>query len=1444
MDYDESACVNSNEPGKSFDRGAEFYKVFLRGCEDLTAFNPAKQGTNMVAIRDLRVSMQIDELEGSGRLATEINPPAANLATRAFPTADDSTNPNNACIDDEFEFCAGNFCDDGVTPCRTKADCPSGGCEIEHNNVELVIKAVETSGLFGKNRGVCGLLNGTPGDACSDPDECSGAETCFFRECDNEAGLCVTDADCGGGHCVSRIEPDSKQARENRLALAQLQALLRGDSDPDNSPEESALVARFSSIPDLEVTKFVRCVEDDDPDFFEPWDRWRHVDAWPGAEVEFEITITNYGNEDLAVTVMDVFEAVGSELAECELVCDFFEAFLVSPRRGVGVDPDPPFQVTFDNADQPPICAGAEDADCLNKFFFYPACEPPVFVEGTSFLESVFDPAVPSVYLGALLGARGVRDKVCEFTGEACESDDDCVPTSVNGECLHVGTCEIVEGDTLIIHFRATVDIEHVCEFSGASCDNAEDCNVEVGEACIPNLEEFCDEIVAPDCKNSVKVEGAILPAPVANLGLPAGCTQDAQCDDGLYCTGVEKCNTVSGECYREDYPPCALADGCFEDTDSCGTHGVGVDICGNIHACDAADIIDTEREWRNRLCDESDELCGGIEYDPDKPHTDCPEGAGHCLGRCSGSGTPCEFPADCPGGEACNPYGVDDNTADVDMVCHSVEVTKQASCDEPRLPNLDLSSTAEWVDDRIEAIPGAFVAFKIELCNTGEVNIPEITIDDELLCPLDGVGLHDWYPTGDPPYVVATIHDNDPFNPVALFDVTECICGDADHECPEIADMNGTKTFQACMPTRPYIKPGECLVITFQIKVPEDYDKVCVDPECTNEVSITAEGAAGGSVCGEPTTASGEDEVELNVLVPCLECDKLVCVDFDVDGDCDTPWMSLVEVDPDSFEFPILLHYRYIASNGCELDLDPVDIGDPGLIADVDDTDGVEINEDYYTCDLDPMKNGGYYDCGELPAGDPCVVPPVVNTCEARCAVWIEDSEAWEEFAAKDEDGNDDCYTNVADTTGTPSPPEGVCKPPRPAKVGDVCFATVCMTFIPPCRPVTKAFFTIWNQNERKFEGSERCIYSWDEELLSRYAVLNNFLLSVLETDKAVAEIDGLRDSVVCTDESIAAPLVGVAMKVLDFEDDRVGRSGIPLVAMGHEEGLIQYDPLAPSPPPELAGGGGGSTPEGGAEQVTDTGLMQLPGITPFLAEMLAPELTDFDPEPLGDGRGTPLLAGTSQKGSLLVFSKVEIKWNPAGDLIQDTFIDLTNDWNYPVHVQLYLVRYCGQWVDNEIVLTGNEPAYWSAAEGMPKGVAPFTVLGDGFIDNDPHNLGGTKLHGYLLAWAVDPVTNEEVRWNHLKGDALIVNYQDRTAWEYPAWAFRAQTGAYNGDTLIDPPGELRLNGIEYDYAPAMLVLDFYATGTALTSDGAQHSATVDTDLTLWAAIKDLRQH
>ncbi len=276
------------------------------------------------------------------------------------------------------------------------------------------------------------------------------------------------------------------------------------------------------------------------------------------------------------------------------------------------------------------------------------------------------------------------------------------------------------------------------------------------------------------------------------------------------------------------------------------------------------------------------------------------------------------------------------------------------------------------------------------------------------------------------------------------------------------------------------------------------------------------------------------------------------------------------------------------------------------------------------------------------------------------------------------------------------------------------------------------------------------------------------------------------------------------------------------------------------------------------------------------------------------------------TEKGSLLIYNKIELRWlNDAGlgyPLIQDTFVHLTNDFPGAVDVKMYFVNgdapvFAATWdggeetegfsvleermgmsrttggddggfghsggggggdggrdhpgwnfLDNVITLTANEPAYWAASTGLPKGVSPFQTLdpGPGGVAPgrpDPNDPSERYLRGYILAWAIDQVVADEIRWNHLAGDATLVNYAGEWAWSYNAWAFAEQQNVANGQPT-GSPGVLYLNGNEYAPAFAELLMNFIASGSdAYSGANAGEEILHDTDLTLMPVILDHRQ-
>jgi len=256
------------------------------------------------------------------------------------------------------------------------------------------------------------------------------------------------------------------------------------------------------------------------------------------------------------------------------------------------------------------------------------------------------------------------------------------------------------------------------------------------------------------------------------------------------------------------------------------------------------------------------------------------------------------------------------------------------------------------------------------------------------------------------------------------------------------------------------------------------------------------------------------------------------------------------------------------------------------------------------------------------------------------------------------------------------------------------------------------------------------------------------------------------------------------------------------------------------------------------------------------------------------------------SKKGSLLIYSKVEIKWtleeepgeDPEWEISQDTFLDLSNDYPQDVNVQFYFVNgdppldevcepvcefiygdLCHSfpeciaerahpgwnWVDCEIPLTANQPTYFSAFTGFPAGCQPFTELDPGDPPgrpnpDDPRGLTRV-LRGFVIAFAVKNDVNNgqnvQIRWNHLKGDAILVDYIRATAAEYNTYnaaVVEVPGGPGNGD-FVGTAGVINLDGMEYDIAFERLVFDFYAS--------SPRGAFFDTDITLHPVSADLRQ-
>ncbi|MGE0479227.1 MAG: hypothetical protein AB7Q17_02025 [Phycisphaerae bacterium] len=675
------------------------------------------------------------------------------------------------------------------------------------------------------------------------------------------------------------------------------------------------------------------------------------------------------------------------------------------------------------------------------------------------------------------------------------------------------------------------------------------------------------------------------------------------------------------------------------------------------------------------------------------------------------------------------------------------LSVTKQVVC-------IDCATGAEIgaPADPLEVVAGGCVRYTITVTNDSPtIRLPRISLDDMTNCG------------GTFGNVRAML---------AGVDVT------ADFTGPTGFRPDGVRRFFrfASRVGAPWIAPGEQLVLTFDVTLP-----VVGARDCSN--TIVVEGFS--EVCVPPGQTDARCDldqatVNLDVKIPRIECDKNV---------------------EDSGVFPRTLTFTFTVTNTGEIPLADVRVCDDNLVAHAIAAGGIVVGP----CDLcdDPACDGTSDTCFTFPG----ILGPG-DSVSATCVLSDIDEDEWERFSQLDGDTPENCYLNTANVFGTADlTGSGLCGPTEPPTVSNSCSAEVCINTDLRCPPIVKAQFAIWNQNEIRFSGTERCIESWDtfklEDTTGESGLRNHLRLEFLQTDKGKARIDGQR-STVCPPERpddpwLNAPFLGVSWRLMEFGATMAQEiAGAHLVGVGEQAGQINYLNEPPGVPTPAVGPGGRSS--------------------------------------------------MSQVGSLLVWPLVEIKWDSAGDLIQDTYIELSNDSPDSVGVQLVFVNMSPDgpecnYLDNLITLTGDEPAYWSVLTGLPKGVSPFTTLDAsdplGVPDPDTmRNPGGRHMYGYIIGWAVD-LDEREIRWNNLKGDAILLNYQETSAWEYGAWAFQAVAGQTDGNLLLNPLGQLDLDGFEYQTAPNLLVLDFFSAGS-MPFGRPGEDVELRTYLTLWAAYKN----
>ena len=206
--------------------------------------------------------------------------------------------------------------------------------------------------------------------------------------------------------------------------------------------------------------------------------------------------------------------------------------------------------------------------------------------------------------------------------------------------------------------------------------------------------------------------------------------------------------------------------------------------------------------------------------------------------------------------------------------------------------------------------------------------------------------------------------------------------------------------------------------------------------------------------------------------------------------------------------------------------------------------------------------------------------------------------------------------------------------------------------------------------------------------------------------------------------------------------------------------------------------------------------------------------------------------VANTSQKGSLIIFPKIDITGG------RDTIVMISNDYSNGVQLQCYWVDSEQNWEDFSFRITKKQPVWFSARSGEGTvGVPPFDF--------------GTGV-GELKCWAVTNNQDNQISWNHLWGTAKVLDFAFGTAYEYNSWNFTARDVA-RGNT-VGNPGELVLSGQtgDYDGCPKYLLANFPAVSNLVTDDPLDDNIIVlepgavrfdNVSLTVALCNEDLRQ-
>ena len=281
------------------------------------------------------------------------------------------------------------------------------------------------------------------------------------------------------------------------------------------------------------------------------------------------------------------------------------------------------------------------------------ACTNPAKPNGTTCNDSSACTQTDTCQAGVCTGGNSVvcpQPDQCHDPGTCNPTTGSCTnPAKTNGtgcddnnECTNVDQC---------IGGTCTGSDPPVCD-NGIFCDGTETCNPATG--CVPGTAVICPQdsfsCTAQFCD------------PVGDACVTV--QQDAVCDDGLHCNGIEQCEqTAPGHdargCVAGTPPPCddgvaCTTNGCDEATDSCTfppNHGA----CLDSNLCDGTEVCTPSgcAEGTALTCDD------GVSCTTNS----CNPATGCVYTGSTAPGNPCDNGLFCDGLETCTLSGCADGT-------------------------------------------------------------------------------------------------------------------------------------------------------------------------------------------------------------------------------------------------------------------------------------------------------------------------------------------------------------------------------------------------------------------------------------------------------------------------------------------------------------------------------------------------------------------------------------------------------------------------------------------------------------------------------------------------------------------------------------------------------------------------------------------------------------